>query len=173
MRMTPTKGAGGGAAARPPAARPRAETVRWCKSFEDRCRERGIRLTTQRLAVYRALVEDAGHPTADAIHARLRHTMSSLSQATVYRILEFLEREGLVRRVSTTDGAGRFDANTSCHQHLVCRVCGRMQDYEERSLSKLSLPRQPVPGFVAEALDIRIVGTCEGCLGQSHGGSQR
>ncbi len=161
MRMSLTKKAG----------RPRSEAEAWCRSFEDRCRERGIRLTSQRLAVYRALAEDASHPTADAVHARLRHSMPYLSQATVYRILEFLESEALVRRVSTTDGAGRFDANLSRHQHLVCRMCGRMQDFEERTLSKLDLPRQPAPGFVAETLDIRIVGTCEDCRGRPRSGT--
>jgi len=150
-----------------PATRRPEEVDRWSKRFADRCRERGIRLTAQRLAVYRTLVADTSHPTADTVHARLRRSMSSLSHATVYRVLQFLENEGLVRRFSTTDGVGRFDANISRHQHLVCRMCGRMRDFEERTLSLLSLPLQPTAGFVAEALDIRIVGICEQCLGRS------
>ncbi len=158
--------ASGGAPAGNPAPRPREEVERWCRRFEDRCRERGIRVTAQRLAVYRALAEDAGHPTADAVHARLRRRMSSLSHATVYRILEFLENEGLVRRVSTTDGVGRFDANLSPHQHLVCRNCGRMRDCQEKILSVLGLPQLATEGFVAEELDIRIVGICRECLGR-------
>ena len=149
-----------------PAARPPQEVAHWCKRFEDGCRERGIRVTAQRMAVYQALVADTSHPTADTVHARLRRDMSSLSHATVYRILEFLENEGLVRRVSTTDGVGRFDANLSRHQHLVCRVCGRLRDCDEKNRSLSSLPRRPIAGFVAEELDIRIVGTCEECLGR-------
>ncbi len=149
------------------------EVELWCKRFEDRCRERGVRVTGQRLAVYRALAADTNHPTAEAVYARLRQDMSSLSHATVYRILEFLENEGLVRRVSTTDGVGRFDANLSRHQHVVCRVCGRMRDYEEKSLSLLSIPRQAIAGFVAEELDIRIVGVCEGCKGHPQAKTNR
>jgi len=131
--------------------------------FERLCRERGIRVTAQRMAVYRALARDGSHPTADAIHARLRAGMSSLSPATVYRILEFLEREGLVRKVSTTEGAGRYDANNEPHQHLVCRICGSMTDFRMDPAAQLRLPRRGTAGFVAEDFDIRIVGTCRQC----------
>ncbi len=131
--------------------------------FEQLCRERGIRVTAQRMAVYRALARDRSHPTADAIYARLRAGMSSLSQATVYRILEFLECEGLVRKVSTTEGAARYDANLERHQHLVCRLCGSMSDFRMEPPAQLVLPRDGAAGFVAEDFDIRIVGTCRRC----------
>jgi Fur family peroxide stress response transcriptional regulator len=129
----------------------------------ERCRARGIRITPQRLAVYEALARDGSHPTAESIHARLRSGMASLSLATVYRILEFLEREQLVRRVSTTDAAGRFDANLSRHHHLVCRTCGRMTDFEEQFLERPVLPRALPGSFRAEELDVRILGTCQSC----------
>jgi len=143
--------------------RPAARVARWCARFEARCRERGLRITAQRLAVYRALAQDTTHPTAESLYERLRPGMSSLSLATVYRILESLEQEGMIRRVSTTDGVGRFDANLLGHQHLVCRVCGRMTDFEAESLSKIELPRATAGGFIAEELDIRVVGTCFDC----------
>ena len=141
------------------------EVAARCAEFEAQCRSRGVRLTAQRLAVYRALAEDPGHPTADSVYARVRAHLATLSQATVYRILESLEREGLVRRVSTTDAVARFDANLSPHQHLVCRVCGRMADWFAPALAAARLPRERVPGFVVEELDIRLLGRCAGCRG--------
>jgi Fe2+ or Zn2+ uptake regulation protein len=113
--------------------------------------------------VYRILAEETAHPTAEAVYARLRPAMTWLSVATVYRILESLEREGFIRRVSTTGAVARFDANVSPHQHLVCRWCGRMTDFEEESLSRLGLPTNIPPEFTAEELDVRIVGVCAGC----------
>jgi Fe2+ or Zn2+ uptake regulation protein len=136
---------------------------RRCAAFAARCRERGVRVTTQRLAIYRALAADTSHPTADAVHRRLRATMPSLSPATVYRILEALVREGLLRRVSTTEGAGRFDANLAPHQHVVCRVCGRMSDVRLPALEAGPAAGPVVPGFVVEDVDVRIVGRCETC----------
>ena len=136
-------------------------------AFARRCRERGVRVTAQRLAVYRALAEDPSHPTADAIYRRLRTAMPSLSPATVYRVLESLVQDGLLRRVSTTGGAGRFDANLTPHQHLICRVCGRMTDvHAPPAVPAVEVGRvaaQARPRFVVENVDVRIVGRCETC----------
>jgi Fur family peroxide stress response transcriptional regulator len=134
-----------------------------CAEFARLCRARGVRVTAQRLAVYRALAEDAAHPTADEVHRRLRATMPSLSPATVYRVLETLVREGVLRRVSTTGGAGRFDANLDPHQHLICRVCGRMTDVFATGLDVGRLAPGIPPGFVVEDVDVRIVGRCGAC----------
>ncbi len=134
-----------------------------CHSFVSRCRALGIRLTTQRMAVFRALLEDTTHPTVDSVYAAVRKTMPSLPLSTIYRILESLEREGLIRRVSTYHGVARFDANLDPHQHLHCRICGRMTDFEEESLSRLRLPSIKYAGFMPEELDIRVVGSCAGC----------
>lgn len=151
------------------ASTPRAEMDALCASFARQCRERGVRVTAQRLAVYRALAEDQSHPTADAIHRRLRAPMPSLSPATVYRVLESLVEDGLLRRVSTTGGAQRFDANLTPHQHLICRICGRMTDVHTPALP--AVPTSAVgrvaararPRFVVEDVDVRIVGRCETC----------
>lgn len=148
---------------------PRARTDELCAAFARRCRARGVRVTAQRLAVYRALAEDPSHPTADGIYRRLREAMPSLSPATVYRVLESLVADGLLRRVSTVGGAGRFDANLAPHQHLVCRVCGRMADVHLPAVSPVApvavgrVAARARPGFVVEEVDVRIVGRCETC----------
>jgi Fe2+ or Zn2+ uptake regulation protein len=134
-----------------------------CLAFTRRCREHGVRVTAQRLAVYRALAEDPSHPTADAIYRRLRGGMPSLSPATVYRVLESLVRDGLLRRVSTTGGAGRFDANLAPHQHLICRVCGRMSDVLAPTVDVGRVAARARPRFVVEEVDVRMVGRCETC----------
>jgi len=122
-----------------------------------------VRVTPQRLAVYRALAEDPTHPTADALFGRLRGVMPSVSPASVYRILDSLERAGLVRRVGTTEGVARYDANRERHEHLVCRKCGRMTDFHAPELAALRLAPRAVRGFVVEELDVRIVGRCARC----------
>jgi Fe2+ or Zn2+ uptake regulation protein len=141
----------------------RMDVDRACLAFARRCRAEGVRVTAQRLAVYRALAEDPSHPTADAIYRRLRGVMPSLSPATVYRVLESLERDGLLRRVSTTGGAGRFDANLAPHQHLICRVCGRMTDVRAPTVEVGRVAARARPRFVVEDVDVRIVGRCETC----------
>jgi Fe2+ or Zn2+ uptake regulation protein len=144
---------------------PPADLERRCREFEARCRAHGYRLTPQRLAVYRALAADDSHPTADVVYERVRAVLPTLSQATVYRILESLERERLVRRVSTTGGVGRFDATLEPHQHLVCRVCGRMVDHFAPAVEGAPLRLGRIAGFVIEELDVRLVGRCAACAG--------
>ncbi len=136
-----------------------------CSEFVSRCRRQGFRVTMQRMAVFRTLIEDTTHPTADTVYSRLRHTMPSLSLATVYRILEMLNREGLIRRIGTGNAVARFEANLAVHQHLICKECGSITDIEDESLSRLQPPSTRFGGFVPEGLDIRIIGTCSECIG--------
>jgi Fur family peroxide stress response transcriptional regulator len=135
----------------------------WCSEFERECRARGIRVTPQRLAVYRVLAEDLAHPTAESVYSRLSKQLPGLSQATIYRTLQFLESENLIRKVSSPGAIGRFDANVDPHQHLVCRLCGSLEDISVPELHSAVIPR--VAGFTVEELDIRLVGLCEPCSG--------
>ena len=143
--------------------RPAAEVAQHCARFAAECRSRGVRLTPQRIAVFRVVVEDLSHPTAEAVHRRILGDLEAMSLGTVYRTLDFLVGAGLLRRVSTPESIARFDANCAPHQHLICRSCGLMRDWEETELRGLRLPRATVPGFQAESLDIRIVGLCAAC----------
>jgi Fur family transcriptional regulator, peroxide stress response regulator len=143
------------------------------KYFVSRCRERGVRVTAQRMAVFEALARDVSHPGADSLYAELRKTMPTMSLSTVYRILESLENEGLIRRVSATSGSARYDGNLVPHQHLVCRCCGSITDFEDASLSRFRLPGGEYNGFIAEEFDVRVVGTCPDCRRSAPGGSMK
>ena len=138
-----------------------AELDRWCSDFEKLCRSRSIRVTAQRLAVYRALAGDLAHPTAESVYHRLSKQLPGLSLATIYRTLDFFERENLIRKVSSPGSIARFDANVDPHQHLVCRMCGSLEDISVPELHSAAIPK--VSGFTVEELDIRLVGRCEAC----------
>lgn len=142
---------------------PPGEVERRCGAFVRLCRARGVRVTAQRLAVYRALAEAAWHPTADAVYRRLRGSLPSLAPATVYRVLEALVAAGILRRVSTTGGPARFDANLEPHHHLICRLCGRMTDVFAGVAAPEGLEASVPRDFVVEAVDVRIVGRCARC----------
>jgi len=137
------------------------EIDKWCSEFEVLCRARGIRVTHQRLEVYKALAEDLAHPTAEVVYKCLSKKLTGLSQATIYRTLQFFENEHLIRKVSSPGAIGRFDANVEPHQHLLCRGCGSLEDISVPELHSAVIPR--VSGFTVEELDIRLVGRCEAC----------
>jgi Fur family peroxide stress response transcriptional regulator len=123
--------------------------------LSDALRARGQRITLPRLMVHRFVTRAPQHVTADDIHDQL----PSLSFATIYSTLDLLEQLGLVRRVSTLEGAAVYDSRTDAHDHATCRVCGRMFDLEHRELPKPALPR----GFRAERAQVEVVGVCADC----------
>jgi len=137
------------------------EVADWCAEFEKLCRSRGVRVTAQRFAVYKALADDLAHPTAESLYDRLRNRLPGLSFATIYRTLQFFENEKLIRKVSSPGAIGRFDANVYPHQHLVCRVCGSLEDISIPELHSAPIPN--VSGFTVEELDIRLVGRRQAC----------
>ena len=93
-------------------------------------RERGQRVTPQRLAVARVMAGLDGHATAESVFRAVEAQMPGVSLPTVYATLELLDGLGLIRRVATERGAVVYDARTAEHHHLACRRCGAMVDVE-------------------------------------------
>jgi Fur family peroxide stress response transcriptional regulator len=131
--------------------------------FRQRCAERGLTLTPQRLAIYHALAGDDSHPSAEALYRRIKPGMPSLSLGTVYRTLELLEEHGLVTRLHTTDDTARFDANRDHHHHLICTTCRRVFDVPEADLPRPAVTPAALGGFRVQACRIQLLGVCPDC----------
>jgi Fur family peroxide stress response transcriptional regulator len=130
----------------------------------DRLRERGHRLTPQRHAVLRALVEGHEHPSADQLFQKVSAAYPMMSPATVYKTLDALKSAGEVLELEFREGPNRYDANIPiAHPHVVCTRCGRIDD--------VMLERDaPSFGDAAEQTDYQIsgyrldfYGLCPGC----------
>jgi Fur family transcriptional regulator, peroxide stress response regulator len=117
-------------------------------------RTRGQRVTLPRLMVHRFVSRAPQHVTAEDIHREL----PSLSFATIYSTLELLEELGLVRRVSTLEGAAVYDSRTEPHGHAVCRRCGRLFDLDPGEAAGAA-----PAGFTVEQTTIQMVGLCATC----------
>ena len=91
-------------------------------------RDRGYRLTPQRLALVGLIAASEGHPSAAQLHARIRRRFSTMSPATVYKLLALLKEQGEVLEIDLRDES-RYDGNRpDPHPHLVCTMCGRIVD---------------------------------------------
>src|SRR3954451_17521878 len=121
----------------------------------DALRTRGQRVTLPRLMVHRFVTSAPRHVTADDVHAEL----PCLSFGTIYSTLDLLEELGLVRRVSTLEGAAVYDSRTDAHDHATCRVCGRMFDLESTKIPAATAPR----GFRVEQAQLQLIGVCADC----------
>jgi Fur family peroxide stress response transcriptional regulator len=127
-----------------------------------RCREAGMNVTPQRMAIYRALLESEDHPSPELLYQRVRPKMPSLSLATIYKSLDALSRLGVVHRVSVAGDRKRYDANVDRHHHLVCTRCHKVVDFYDDALDAVAPPRK-LAGFVAHALTVQVMGLCAAC----------
>src|SRR5580765_2103789 len=92
-------------------------------------RERGMRVTSQRVLVNRALRELDRHVTADELLETVAERLPNVSLPTIYATLDLLEELGMVRRVQRA-GKTLFDPRTESHHHLVCTSCGSIEDLD-------------------------------------------
>lgn len=96
--------------------------------LSEHVRQQGGKVTAQRLLVWRELLGDRTHPTAEDLYARLKPQAPTLSLTTVYNILNELVEWGEVRRFDTGDGRRHFDPNTAAHAELICMRCHTVID---------------------------------------------
>ena len=129
-------------------------------------REKGLRVTPQRFAVYSNLLNRADHPTAEQILGDLNQDAPTSSQATVYSSLQALRDVGLVREVLLEEGICRYDANVGPHHHFRCQSCGAIEDIAWEQFQNISLNKLR-PGLKVEDYEVTVRGQCENCTPKS------
>lgn len=134
------------------------------KAFEARCRKAGLKLTHQRLEIYRELASTYDHPAADDVYRRVQKRIPTISLDTVYRTLLTFEQFGLAARVHAFDDRARFDANVSPHQHLACIRCKSIQDFQWRTFEQMKPPAKATKWGEVQTKDVVLKGLCNECL---------
>jgi Fur family peroxide stress response transcriptional regulator len=135
--------------------------------LENALRERGLRVTPQRVLINRALRELDRHVSADEVLAAVSEHLPNASLPTVYSTLELLGELGMVRRVSAGSGAALFDPRTEEHQHLVCRNCRRVEDLDVKVDTASALRAARRHGFEPADAELVVSGLCERCAAQA------
>jgi Fur family peroxide stress response transcriptional regulator len=121
-------------------------------------------LTPQREVLLRALSDATGHPTADALVQQVREVLPTVSHATVYRNLQELVQQGLIRTLDVAGAAVQFEVNPDEHHHFVCERCGRVWDVYLTSVEvRVNRHRTQVSGFVVDRREVQLHGRCAGC----------
>ena len=128
-----------------------------------RLRQNGLKATGPRLSILEVLEEDSGHPTADALHERLRDEHPSLSLSTVYKTLEVFLRTGLCRRVAGDGVRLRVDGALLDHDHAVCRGCGRIFDVDRGLFPRAAVPTALPGGMAVTAVRLEYEVVCPDC----------
>lgn len=128
-------------------------------------RASGRRLTRQRELIWDALTADPDlHLSADEIAARVHEDLPTVNSSTIYRSLDVLVTEGLVRR--TELGADRTfyePAHDHRHHHIVCRSCGAVAHVHDDLFGDLPARLQAAHGYALGDDEITLFGTCASC----------
>ncbi len=138
--------------------------------YLERLRSCGFKLTPQRHLLCELLAQAVGHPTVEQLYNQARQAMPTLSLKTVYSILADLAQTGSIRLVDLGTGSLRVELNSQQpHAHLVCRVCGRVDDVEgppwlqEEVPPPLANGHSTPPGFLVEECAVIYRGVCPAC----------
>lgn len=126
-------------------------------------RQRGLQVTAQRLAVFRAV---ASHPhfTADALAELVRAEIGTISLQSVYDALGLLVSEGLIRRIQPSGSPARFEDRVGDnHHHLICRTCGRVVDVACAIGSAPCLTVLDNLGYEIDEAEVVYWGRCPDC----------
>ena len=129
----------------------------------DLLRQRGIQITAQRLAVFRAVARQP-HITADTVAEAVRAEIGAISLQSVYDALGLLVAEGLIRRIQPAGSPARFeDRVADNHHHLICRVCGRLVDVDCAAGSVPCLTPADDRGYEIDEAEVVYWGVCPEC----------
>lgn len=127
-------------------------------------KEKGYRLTPQRMLVIEALHNAEGHISAQEIYKQLHSRYPYSNISTVYRTLELMGKFNLVTETDFGEGRVRYHvAEKGHHHHLVCRRCGRIMELEESALYLLKDTLLREYGFEADLRHLAISGKCAEC----------
>ncbi len=128
-------------------------------------RDRGMRVTSERLALFEEIYTQHRHIDAEELLAAMREGGHKISRATVYRNLELLVECGLVRKHRLGRNRYLYEHVHSgqYHDHLVCTRCGRVVEFVSPGIRALQTEICRAHGFVPNRHTLQITGLCQGC----------
>jgi len=123
-------------------------------------RSRGYRMTPQRLAILQAL-HDGGHLSPAQIFERVQQT--GMTEATVYRTLEFLAGNGILLVADRGNGHLAYELSGESHHHIICRTCGAQMEVDPTLITGAISQMEKETGFRLNAGHLTFFGLCPEC----------
>ena len=133
--------------------------------FRAYLRDHNLPVTAQRQAVAEVVLEGDRHLSAEEIEQELATRGVAVGTATVYRTLDVLLRSGLVVERDFGEGFKRYEPARGIpqHEHLICTVCGRVTEFRDERLERMTTLLAESHGFVRQRHRLVIYGLCAEC----------
>ncbi len=129
--------------------------------FIETCRSRQLKITPQRVAIFRLLIQSKQHPTADLVFRAVQKKFPNISFDTVNRTLLTFTDIGVVDVVETFGGPKRFDPDIENHHHLHCMACGRIIDFDYAGYARLEVPQAIATTFTVISKRVVLKSFCD------------
>lgn len=133
-------------------------------NFRETCKHHKLRVTPQRVLIYRELIKSEDHPSAEVLYERIRKRFPDISFDTVYRTLATFAKMGLIDQVDGFGTAMRFDPMTEEHHHFRCRTCGKIIDFKSDYSKKIAIPKYITKECEILKLQVTLDGFCKKCI---------
>ncbi len=134
-------------------------------------RDRGLKLTPQRIAIFDYLEGNKEHPSAEDIYRAVSKRFPTMSFATVYNTLAALRDRGAVRELMIDPAKKRYDPGTEEHNHMICTECRKLIDVDRTY--DLDVPARYKNQFTIITNRVEFYGICAECRAAKHGKEQR
>lgn len=125
-------------------------------------KEKGLRITPQRVQILTAMLDSAGHPTAEEIQSKI----PIISLATIYNNLKLFVSLGIVDELPYGNGVSRYELHKANHYHVICSNCGTITDLNFPNLKAVEAFASSVTGFTIKSHRMEIYGLCPNCKKQ-------
>ncbi len=117
----------------------------------------------QREIILDTLKENVVHPTAEFLYEKVREKDSKISLATLYRNLNQLAQNKIIKKIDGLETSSHFDHNTHAHYHFICSKCKRVFDIDADVAPNLIINTESKTGFTIQNHDITFSGICADC----------
>lgn len=138
------------------------------EKFKQELHAAGYKLTPQREATLKILIlHEDDHLSADDVYMYVKEIAPDIGIATVYRTLELFSEIKIVDKVNFGDGFARYDLRSDkeghCHSHIVCNICGCVEEIEEDFLESIELFVKDTYQFDVMDHSLMFQGICKNC----------
>ncbi len=134
--------------------------------FREYLRDRGLKYTEERQAILRAVMKNDEHFEAEQLLLDMRQAGHRVGKATIYRSLKILVACGIVKEVHFSNKQVHYEHTygQDPHDHMVCRRCGRIIEFDAAEVTRLRTLIAAQHQFHALSHRFAIMGLCEACV---------
>ncbi|MBZ7985504.1 transcriptional repressor [Campylobacter sp. Cr9] len=136
------------------------------EEFKKILKTSGLKYTKQRECLLKLLYNNEEHSTPDELYEALKamDPNQNIGIATIYRTLNLLEESGMVTSISFGSAGKKFElANKPHHDHMICKTCGKIIEFQDDTIEQRQLKIAKEHGFKLSSHLMQLYGTCKDC----------